>query len=94
MKYNETQIKEDILTYLYENRDASPQSVTKIRIALGFKDSKGDIRTTKECLEALLKKSLIKKQVDRGNYKIDDNGIKFMEKNETTEIEVNTDTED
>lgn len=93
MKYNETQIKEDILSYLYENRDASPQSITKIRVALGFKDSKGDIRTTKECLDALLKKCLIKKQVDRGNYKIDDKGIAYMEKSENMELEENTDTD-
>lgn len=79
MKYNEAQIKKDILTYLYENREASPQSLTKIRLAIGLNDSKGDIRTIKECLDELLKKCLIKKQVDRGNYKIDEKGIDYME---------------
>lgn len=79
MKYNETEIKEDILSFLYENREASPQSVTKIRLAANLGDKKGDMRTVKICLEELLKKGLIKKQSDRGNYKIDDKGIEHME---------------
>ncbi len=79
MKYNETEIKEDILSFLYENREASPQSVTKIRLAANLGDRKGDMRTVKTCLEELLKKGLIKKQSDRGNYKIDDKGIEHME---------------
>lgn len=79
MKYDEEKIKKDILSYLYENKDASPQSLTKIRLAVGFNDSKGDMRTLKESLEFLIKKSFIKKQVDRGNYKIEEKGIAYLE---------------
>lgn len=79
MKYNTEEIKNNILNYLYENKEASPQSLTKIRLAVGLNDSKGDMRTIKECLDGLMKKSFIRKQVDRGNYKIDEKGIAYIE---------------
>lgn len=79
MKYNTKEIENNVLNYLYDNKEASPQSLTKIRLAIGLKDSKGDMRTIKECLDALVKKSFIKKQVDRGNYKIDEKGIAYIE---------------
>ncbi|MEG0132580.1 MAG: hypothetical protein RSA29_06795 [Clostridium sp.] len=81
MKYDEVKIKEDILNYLYECRESSPQSMTKIRIAVDLRDtSKGDVRTLKSCVENLLRKGFIKKQVDRGNYKIEQKGIEHIEK--------------
>lgn len=79
MKYDEEKIKRDILNFLYDNREASPQSLTKIRLAVELSDSKGDMRTLKESLEFLIKKSFIKKQVDRGNYKIEEKGIAYLE---------------
>lgn len=79
MKYNTEEIKNNILNYLYENKEASPQSLTKIRLAVGLNDSKGDMRTIKECLDNLMKKSFIRKQIDRGNYKIDEKGIAYVE---------------
>lgn len=79
MKYNTEEIKNNILNYLYENKEASPQSLTKIRLAVGLNDSKGDMRTIKECLDSLMKKSFIRKQIDRGNYKIDEKGIVYIE---------------
>jgi len=80
MKYNETEIKDNILNYLYECRELSPQSMTKIRLAVNLRDtSKGDMRTLKSCLEALHKKGFINKQVDRGNYKIEQKGIEHIE---------------
>ena len=79
MKYNTEEIKNNILNYLYENKEASPQSLTKIRLAVGLNDSKGDMRTIKECLDSLMKKSFIRKQIDRGNYKIDEKGIAYIE---------------
>lgn len=80
MKENIKEVQANILNYLYETRSASPQSLTKIRLALNLKDNKEDKRTLKDCLENLLKKNFIKKQADRGNYKIDDLGIEHLEK--------------
>lgn len=79
MKYNTKEIESNILNYLYENKELSPQSLTKVRLAIGMNDSKGDMRTIKECLDSLIRKGFINKQADRGNYKIDEKGILHIE---------------
>ena len=38
-----------------------------------------EVKILKPCLGYLIEKQLIKKQVDRGNYKIDIKGIEYME---------------
>lgn len=78
MKYNTKEIENNVLQFLNENKEASPQSLTKIRLAVGLNDSKGDMRTIKECLDNLMRKSFIRKQVDRGNYKIEEKGIAYI----------------
>jgi predicted transcriptional regulator len=82
LKDNIKETQEDILKYLYENKAASPQSQTKIRLAANLEDNKEGLRVLKTSLEALLKKEFIKKQADRGNYKIDLKGIEHIEKEE------------
>lgn len=79
MKDNVKEVQDDILNYLYENREASPQSLTKIRLAINLEDNKGDNRVLKTCIESLMKKGFIKKQEDRGNYKIQPRGIEHIE---------------
>lgn len=81
MKDNIKEIEDSILNYLYENRAASPQSIAKIKLAINLGNGKGDIRSFKAALEALIKKKFIKKQADRGNYKIESNGIEHIEGN-------------
>lgn len=78
MKYNTKEIENNVLQFLNENKEASPQSLTKIRLAVGLNDSKGDMRTIKECLDNLMRKSFIRKQADRGNYKIEEKGIAYI----------------
>jgi hypothetical protein len=75
LKENINVTENDILHYLYQNRLGSPQSLTKIKLALGLEDNREDNRLLKSSLQALIEKEFIKKQVDRGNYKIDDKGI-------------------
>lgn len=79
MKDNIKETQDNILNYLYENRAASPQSLTKIRLALNLNDSKEYMRTLKTALDDLIRKNFIKKQADRGNYKIDTKGIEHIE---------------
>lgn len=79
MKANIKETEDTILNYLYENKESSPQSLTKIRVALNLSDNKEHIRTLKTCLEELTKKGFVKKQTDRGNYKIDTKGIENIE---------------
>ncbi|WP_017416935.1 hypothetical protein [Clostridium tunisiense] len=79
MKITIKETEDKVLNYLYESRDSSPQSLTKIRLALNLSDNKEHIRTLKLCLEDLIKKGFIKKQSDRGNYKIDTKGIEHAE---------------
>jgi DNA-binding MarR family transcriptional regulator len=81
MKDNIKETQDNILNYLYENKDASPQSQTKIRLALNLSDSKEHMRTLKTALDDLIKKNFIKKQADRGNYKIEVKGIEHIEEN-------------
>jgi hypothetical protein len=81
MKDNVKEIEDSILNYLYENRTASPQSIAKIKLAINLGNGKGDLRTFKSSLESLIKKKFIKKQADRGNYKIAVNGIEHIEGN-------------
>ncbi len=81
MKDNVKEIEDSILNYLYENRTASPQSIAKIKLAINLGNGKGDLRTFKSSLESLIKKKFIKKQADRGNYKIEVNGIEHIEGN-------------
>ncbi|MBZ9608523.1 hypothetical protein G9F73_011950 [Clostridium estertheticum] len=81
MKDNIKEIEDSILSYLYENRTASPQSIAKIKLALNLGNGKGDIRVLKSSLESLMKKRLITKQAVRGNYKIELTGIEFIEEN-------------
>ncbi|MBK5242762.1 hypothetical protein [Clostridium sp.] len=72
-------IEANTLRYLYENRASSPQSVAKIKLGIDLGKGKGDIRLFKASLESLIIKKFIKKQEDRGNYKIELNGIEFIE---------------
>ena len=81
MKDNVKEIEDSILNYLYQNRTASPQSIAKIKLAINLGNGKGDLRTFKSSLESLIKKKFIKKQADRGNYKIEVNGIEHIEGN-------------
>lgn len=81
MKDNIIEVEDSILAYLYENRASSPQSVAKIKLAIKLGNGKGDIRLFKASLESLLKKKFITKQVVRGNYKIELNGIEYVEGN-------------
>jgi hypothetical protein len=78
--------EDNILNYLYENRFESPQSLTKIRLALNFGDGRGDIRLLKSCLQFLVEKNFIKKQEIRGNYKIEDKGIMHIEEDQNKRV--------
>ncbi len=79
MKDDIKEIEANILNYLYENRTSSPQSVAKIKLGIDLGKGKGDLRLFKASLESLIIKKFIKKQEDRGNYKIGLNGIEFIE---------------
>jgi predicted transcriptional regulator len=79
MKDNIKEVEDGILNYLYENRTASPQSVAKIKFGINLGKGKGDIRVFKSSLDSLITKKFVKKQEDRGNYKINTNGIEFIE---------------
>ena len=81
MKDNIKEIEDSILNYLYKNRNASPQSVAKIKLAINLGNGKGDIRSFKSSLETLMKKKFITKQAVRGNYKIESAGIEHIEGN-------------
>ena len=82
MDINIKELEDKVLTYLYETRLVSPQSLTKIKIATELGDDRGDVRVLKSCLDSLIQKELIKKQEIRGNYKIDLAGIEQIEKNQ------------
>jgi len=86
MKDNIEETEANVLNYLYENRTASPQSVAKIKLGINLGKGKGDVRVFKASLESLINKKFIKKQEDRGNYKINDNGIGHIEVNPVEEI--------
>lgn len=79
MNININEFEARILTHLYENRFESPQSLTKIKLAIELGNSRGDVRILKSCLESLIEKNLIKKQEIRGNYKIEVKGIEQIE---------------
>ncbi|MGH4125883.1 MAG: hypothetical protein ACREV6_23480 [Clostridium sp.] len=79
MKDNIEEIEAKLFNYLYENRAASPQSVAKIKLGIDLGKGKGDLRLFKASLDSLVNKKFIKKQEDRGNYKISDNGIEHIE---------------
>jgi len=81
MKDNIIETEDKILTYLYENRTSSPQSIAKIKLAINLGNGKGDIRLLKSSLESLMKKKFITKQAIRGNYKIESSGIENIEVN-------------
>jgi hypothetical protein len=72
-------IEDMILSYLYQKRTESPQSLMKIKTAVNLENGTREIKILKPCLANLIEKELIKKQVDRGNYKIDVKGIEYME---------------
>lgn len=74
----EKELLSKILNYLYDNRSKSPQSLAKIKQAVGSSDGRGDIRILKASLDFLVTNKLITKQKDRGNYKIDDKGIETI----------------
>ena len=90
MKDNIKETEDNILNYLYENRTSSPQSVAKIKLGINLGKGKGDLRLFKASLDSLINKKFIKKQEDRGNYKINDNGIEQIEvtSTEVSPIEV------
>ncbi|MBW9155070.1 hypothetical protein LGL55_18235 [Clostridium tagluense] len=79
MKDNIEETEGNVLNYLYENKAASPQSVAKIKLGINLGKGKGDLRLFKASLESLINKKFIKKQEDRGNYKINDTGIEHIE---------------
>lgn len=81
MKDNIQEIEDTILKYLYETRIASPQSITKIKLAINLGNGKGNLRSFKSSLESLMKKKFITKQAVRGNYKIEPSGIDYIEGN-------------
>ncbi|SUY46075.1 Uncharacterised protein [Clostridium putrefaciens] len=76
-KIKETE--DNILRYLYENRVKSPQSLAKIRYAANLEEDRVDKKILKASLESLISKSFIKKQENRGNYKIEDKAIEYVE---------------
>lgn len=76
-KIKETE--ENILRYLYENRLKSPQSLAKIRYAANLEEDRVDKKILKASLESLISKNFIKKQENRGDYKIEDKAIEYVE---------------
>ncbi|MBU3153554.1 hypothetical protein [Clostridium estertheticum] len=96
MKDNIIETEDNVLKYLYENKASSPQSISKIKLAINLGNGKGNIRVLKASLESLMKKRFITKQAVRGNYKIEISGIEHIEKNDlenTNEI-VETDIQE
>ncbi|MCB2288750.1 hypothetical protein LGK97_03110 [Clostridium sp. CS001] len=81
MKDDIKEIEDSILNYLYENKESSPQSVAKIKLAINLGNGKGNARLFKSSLDSLVKKRFAKKQESRGNYKIDLSGIEHIEAN-------------
>lgn len=77
-KIKETE--DNILRYLYENRLKSPQSLAKIRYAANLEEDRAFKKILKASLESLISKSFIKKQENRGNYKIEDGAVEYVEK--------------
>ncbi|MBU3209471.1 hypothetical protein [Clostridium algidicarnis] len=77
-KIKETE--DNILRYLYENRLKSPQSLAKIRYAANLEEDRVDKKILKASLESLISKNFIKKQENRGNYKIEDGAVEYVEK--------------
>lgn len=80
MKDNIIETEDNVLNYLYDNKASSPQSISKIKIAINLGNGKGNIRVLKASLESLMKKRFITKQAVRGNYKIEQSGIEHIEK--------------
>lgn len=72
-------IEDMILTYLYQKRNESPQSLMKIKTAVNLENGTKEIKILKPCLGYLIEKQFIKKQAERGNYKIDLKGIEYMD---------------
>ncbi|MCB2306574.1 hypothetical protein LGL08_10935 [Clostridium estertheticum] len=89
MKDNIKETEDNVLKYLYENKASSPQSISKIKLAINLGNGKGNIRVLKASLESLMKKRFITKQAVRGNYKIEINGIDHIEKNDLENTEEN-----
>ncbi|WP_029452357.1 hypothetical protein [Clostridium algidicarnis] len=77
-KIKETE--DNILRYLYENKLKSPQSLAKIRYAANLEEDRVDKKILKASLESLISKNFIKKQENRGNYKIEDEAVEYVEK--------------
>ena len=50
MKADVKEIEDSILNYLYENRTASPQSITKISLGINLGNGKGNLRDFKSSL--------------------------------------------
>ncbi|MBU3176708.1 hypothetical protein KPL47_10015 [Clostridium estertheticum] len=89
MKDNIKETEDNVLKYLYENKASSPQSISKIKLAINLGNGKGNIRVLKASLESLMKKRFITKQAVRGNYKIEISGIEHIEKNDLENTEEN-----
>ncbi|WP_291632666.1 hypothetical protein [Clostridium sp.] len=79
MKDDIKEVEDRVLNYLYENRAASPQSITKIKLGINLGNGKGNNRLFKSSLESLMKNKFITKQAIRGNYKIEPSGIVYIE---------------
>lgn len=77
-KIKETE--DNILRYLYENKLKSPQSLAKIRYAANLEEDRVDKKILKASLESLISKNFIKKQENRGNYKIEYEAVEYVEK--------------
>ena len=90
MKDNIIETEDNVLNYLYDNKASSPQSISKIKLAINLGNGKGNIRVLKASLESLMKKKLITKQAVRGNYKIEQNGIEHIEKDALDNTKENT----
>ncbi|MBU3160119.1 hypothetical protein KPL37_10170 [Clostridium frigoris] len=89
MKDNIKETEDNVLKYLYENKASSPQSISKIKLAINLGNGKGNIRVLKASLESLMKKRFITKQAVRGNYKIETSGIEHIDKNLSENTEEN-----
>ena len=58
MKDNIKETEDNVLKYLYENKASSPQSISKIKLAINLGNGKGNIRVLKASLESLMKKKV------------------------------------
>jgi len=90
MKDNIIETEDNVLSYLYDNKESSPQSISKIKLAINLGNGKGNIRVLKASLESLMKKKFITKQAVRGNYKIEQTGIEHIEKDASENTQENT----